>query len=62
MTREEAVMASVAENASRKAVTEVLDKIAAEIKNIEYLSCPQPYVVLNDVLEIIDKYKAESKE
>ena len=34
-----------------------LDKIVAEIKGIKYLSCPQPEVVLNDVLDIINKYR-----
>lgn len=40
----------------------ILDKIRAEIENIEYLSCPQPHVVLNDVLQIIDKYKEGKSE
>ncbi len=45
-----------------KPLDAVLDKIRAEIENIEYLSCPQPHVVLNDVLQIIDKYKAEGSD
>ena len=45
-----------------KPLDEVLDEIAKEIKNIEYLGCPQPHVVLNDVLQIIDKYREGEKD
>lgn len=31
-----------------------LDDVKAEIKNMEYLACPQSEVVISDVLEIID--------
>ncbi len=53
--REMAVMANVAENASRKAVTEVLDKIRAEIDEYSLLTRER-------VIRIIDKYKAESED
>ena len=41
----------------------VLDKIRAEIEDLTYYCCEvHPRNVIDDVLEIIDKYKAESEE
>ena len=40
-----------------------LDKIRAEIDGLTYYWCEvNPKSVINDVLQIIDKYKAESEE
>ena len=41
---------------------EVLDKIRAEIEQLTYYWCEvEPKTVIDDVLDIIDKYKAESE-
>ena len=41
----------------------VIDKIKAEIEHLTYCwSVINPKSVIDDVLEIIDKYKAESEE
>ena len=39
-----------------------LDKIRAEVKVLgkDYLGCPQPQVVCDDVIKIIDKYRGET--
>jgi hypothetical protein len=43
--------------------SDVLDKIRAEIKDLTYYWCEvNPKTVIDDVLEIIDKYKAESED
>ena len=43
-------------------VDEVLDKIKAEIEGLTYYWCEvNPKSVIDDVLQIIDKYKAESE-
>ena len=40
----------------------VLDKIRAEIEHLTYYWCEiNPKSVIDDVLQIIDKYKAESE-
>lgn len=41
----------------------ILDKIRAEIEHLTYYWCEvNPRTVIDDVLQIIDKYKAESEE
>ena len=43
--------------------TDVLDKIRAEIEQLTYYWCEvNPRTVIDDVLNIIDKYKAESED
>ena len=43
--------------------SDVLDKIRAEIVDLTYYWCKvNPNSVIEDVLEIIDKYKAEGSE
>jgi len=39
----------------------ILDKIKAEVELLgkDYLGCPQPQVVCDDVIKIIDKYRGE---
>lgn len=39
-----------------------IDDIKSEIAHIEYLSYPQPFVVLTDVLKIIDKHTKGEEE
>ena len=41
---------------------EVLDKIRAEIQNLRNCSCSCSDGIIDDVEDIIDKYKAESEE
>ena len=42
---------------------DVLDKIRAEIEGLTYYWCEvNPRTVIDEVLDIIDKYKAESEE
>lgn len=42
--------------------SDVLDKIRAEIEGLTYYWCEvNPKSVIDDVLQIIDKYKAESE-
>lgn len=44
-------------------VNGVLDKIKAEIEHLTYYWCEvNPKTVIDDVLQIIDKYKEESEE
>lgn len=44
-------------------INDVLDKIRAEIEDLTYYCCEiHPRTVIEDVLKIIDKYKAESEE
>lgn len=71
--RKMAVMAQVAEQASRKAVAEVLDEIFKEIKHMKRFKAESlgveehcdyfdaHLVFQEDVLYIIDKYRAESE-
>ena len=65
---EMALMASIAVDMQNKEVNEVLDKIRAEIKKLDYLSIADgsdgydKYIDQQDVLQIIDKYRAESEE
>lgn len=41
-------------------INEVLDKIKAEIEGLTYYWCEvNPKTVINDVIEIIDKYRQE---
>ncbi len=41
----------------------ILDKIRAEIEHLTYYWCEvNPRTVIDDVLQIIDKYKAEGSE
>ena len=43
--------------------SDVLNKIRAEIEHLTYYWCEvNPRTVIDDVLQIIDKYKAESEE
>ena len=50
------------EQGYEQGVSDVLDKIRAEIEDLTYYSWEiSPRTVIDDVLEIIDKYKAESE-
>ena len=40
----------------------ILDKIKAEIDGLTYYCETHPRTIIDDVLDIIDRYKAESKE
>ena len=47
----------------KDSVNEVLDKIRTEIDGLTYYWCEiHPRSVIDDVLQIIDKYKAEGSE
>ena len=45
----------------RESFNAEIENIKSEIANIEYLSCPQPEAVIDDVLAIIDKHISELK-
>lgn len=62
MTGNEMVlMASIAVDMQDKEKCEVLDKIRAEIEELRF-GQPLRKFVVDECLEIIDKYKAESEE
>ena len=44
-----------------KRLKEALNKIKAEVELLgkDYLGCPQPQLVCDDVIKIIDKYRGE---
>lgn len=44
-----------------KRLKEALNKIKADVELLgkDYLGCPQPQVVCDDVIKIIDKYRGE---
>lgn len=45
----------------KQGVSDVLDKIIAEIQNLRNCSCSCSDGIIDDVEDIIDKYKAESE-
>lgn len=45
----------------KQGVSDVLDKIKAEIQNLRNCSCSCSDGIIDDVEDIIDKYKAESE-
>lgn len=45
----------------KQGVSDVLDKIIAEIQNLRNCSCSSSDGIIDDVEDIIDKYKAESE-
>ena len=47
----------------RDRLEDILEKIRAEIEHLTYYWCEvNPRTVIDDVLQIIDKYKEESEE
>lgn len=62
-SNEMALMASIAVDMQKKEVSEVLDKIRAEIEERKKNSGGEPNrdIAFNVCLQIIDRYKAESE-
>ena len=53
---------NVIRNTMNERINDVLDKIATEIQKLRNCSCSCSDGIIDDVEEILDKYKAESED